>query len=67
MPLIYLQHPRHGAKIATLELEAEQDEQNGWRRYNPHAADDAADAPQENALRDRRRSRRAAVEVTEGA
>jgi hypothetical protein len=33
--LIYLKHPRHGVKIANMELEAEQDEQNGWVRYNP--------------------------------
>jgi len=35
MPIIYMTHPRHGAKIATMELEAEMDEQNGWMRYNP--------------------------------
>lgn len=35
MPLIYLRHPVHGAKIATIDLEAEYDEQNGWARYNP--------------------------------
>jgi hypothetical protein len=35
MPLIYLRHPRHGAKIATMDLEAQYDEQNGWERYNP--------------------------------
>jgi hypothetical protein len=33
MPLIYLQHPLHGEKVATMELEAENDEQNGWTRY----------------------------------
>ena len=34
MPIIYLKHPIHGAKVATMELEAEYDEQNGWVRYN---------------------------------
>ena len=34
---IYLQHPIHGRKIATMELEAENDEQNGWTRYNDEA------------------------------
>ena len=34
MPNIYLKHPIHGAKIATMEMEAEYDEQNGWVRYN---------------------------------
>jgi len=31
---IYLKHPVHGTKIATMDLEAENDEQNGWERYN---------------------------------
>jgi hypothetical protein len=35
MPIIYLQHPVHGFKIANMEMEAESDEQNGWERYNP--------------------------------
>lgn len=35
MPLIYLEHPDHGTKIATMDLEAEFDEQNGWVRYTP--------------------------------
>jgi putative heme iron utilization protein len=33
MPNIYLEHPDHGFKIATMEQEAENDEQNGWTRY----------------------------------
>jgi len=33
MPIIYLEHPEHGKKIANMELEAENDEQNGWTRY----------------------------------
>jgi hypothetical protein len=32
---IYLKHQVHGTKIATMEVEAEQDEKNGWERYNP--------------------------------
>jgi len=35
MAVIYLTHPDHGAKVATMELEAEADERNGWTRYNP--------------------------------
>jgi hypothetical protein len=31
--VIYLQHPIHGRKVATMELEAEADEANGWVRY----------------------------------
>lgn len=39
MPVIYLAHPCHGVKVATMDLEAEQDEENGWSRM---AAPDAA-------------------------
>ena len=40
MPIIYLRHERHGEKIATAELEAEYDEQNGWQRYTPGEPED---------------------------
>ena len=33
MPIIYLKHPDHGSKVATMEAEAEYDEANGWKRY----------------------------------
>lgn len=33
MPIIYLKHPIHGTKVASMESEAENDEQNGWIRY----------------------------------
>lgn len=39
MAVIYLKHPTHGAKVATMELEAEYDEQNGWVRYTPDQSD----------------------------
>ena len=38
MALIYLRHLVHGVKIATLEMEAEADEQNGWERIEPDDA-----------------------------
>jgi len=41
--VIYLKHPIHGAKVATMHLEAEADEENGWVRYNP----DTPSAPEE--------------------
>ena len=31
--VIYLKHPIHGAKVATMHLEAEADDKNGWVRY----------------------------------
>ena len=45
MALIYLKHPIHGAKIATMELEAEYDEQNGWVRYNPDEVEQEDELP----------------------
>lgn len=35
MAVIYLKHEIHGAKVATLDLEATADEANGWVRYTP--------------------------------
>lgn len=32
---VVLVHPVHGAKVATNELEMEQDVKNGWTEYNP--------------------------------
>lgn len=45
--VIYLKHPKHGTKIAIAELEAVQDEKNGWVRYTP--------GEQVNELRRRRK------------
>jgi hypothetical protein len=62
MPIIYMSHPVHGAKIASMELEAENDERNGWTRYTldtPIAIEEAA--PQEV----KRRRGRPAVEAVE--
>lgn len=33
MTAIYLRHPRHGVKVATMEMEAQHDETNGWVRF----------------------------------
>lgn len=35
MATIYLCHPKHGVKIATMEMEAQYDEMNGWARFDP--------------------------------
>jgi hypothetical protein len=42
--VIYLKHPIHGAKVATLDLEAEADEENGWVRYNPNTPSESEEA-----------------------
>jgi len=62
MPIIYMSHPVHGAKIASMELEAVADEQNGWTRYTldtPIVVKEAA--PQEV----KRRRGRPVVEAVE--
>lgn len=52
MVQIYLAHPKHGVKIATMELEAQYDEMNGWSRFDP---DEPLNEPQENVMVEPRR------------
>ena len=59
---IYLSHPVHGRKIATMELEAKADEKNGWTRYTQDTPVISEAAPV-NALEVKRRRRT----ETEGA
>ena len=63
---IILTHPVHGAKIATMELEVEFDEANGWTRYNPDTPSDSEDAAPVNVLGTKRKYTRR-VETIEGA
>ena len=60
MPLIHLSHPIHGRKIASLDLEADADEKNGWIRYNPEEPQD--DEVSDNSLRVKRKYTRRAAE-----
>ena len=53
--VIYLSHPVHGTKVAISEVEAVEDENNGWSRYNPDTPTEAA--PVVNELAARRRGR----------
>jgi hypothetical protein len=53
MAAIYLTHPVHGAKVATMDIEADFDVQNGWSRYNP----DAEEAPVDPVVRRGRRKK----------
>jgi hypothetical protein len=62
---IYLKHPVHGTKVATIDLEAEADEMNGWKRYNPDTPSDSEDAAPTNALGTKRKYTRR-TEVVEG-
>jgi len=63
MAVIYMSHPIHGAKVATMELEAEHDEQNGWVRYTLDTPVEAA--PVVNELEVKRRRGRPTVEAVE--
>lgn len=66
MAVIYLRHPKHGAKVAISEHEAEQDAAYGWEPFDPAAAhplDHDGDGrlggslPGENSMRRRGRRR----------
>jgi hypothetical protein len=59
---ITMTHPVHGAKVATMDLEAVEDEKNGWTRYN---LDTPVQAAPVNTLETKRR-RKPAEEATEG-
>jgi hypothetical protein len=63
MPIIYLQHPKHGTKVANMDLEAEFDEQNGWERYNPDTPSAPEAAAPVNELEPKRRRSRSPVEA----
>jgi hypothetical protein len=53
---VVMTHPLHGAKIAINEIEAEQDEKNGWVRYTSNtpvevASESVTDAPKRKYTR----------------
>ena len=70
MAVIYLKHPFHGAKVASSDMEATIDMQNGWDRFDPNEPAQAEDCDDEatpdagtlaesvNELQPRRRGRR---------
>lgn len=63
MAVIYMKHPVHGAKVATMEAEAIYDESHGWVRYNPETPEaDADDAVVNEMAEPKRRGRRRAVQ-----
>lgn len=60
---IYLRHAVHGTKVATMAMEAEYDEQNGWERYNPDTPSAPEEAAPANELEVKRRRGRPPVEA----
>jgi hypothetical protein len=63
--MIFLRHPDHGCKIASFELEAERDEQNGWVRYNPDTPSMSEIAASDDEVEVKRRGRPPRV-ISEG-
>jgi len=57
MPMIYLKHPQHGCKIASFDVEAQEDERNGWVRYTNDTPSLSEDAAPVNELEVKRRGR----------
>lgn len=63
MAVIYMKHPVHGAKVATMEAEAIYDESHGWVRYDPTTPEaDADDVIVNEMAEPKRRGRRRAVQ-----
>jgi len=60
---IYLRHAVHGTKVATMAMEAEYDEQNGWERYNPDTPSAPEAAAPVNELEPKRRRGRPPIEA----
>ena len=52
MAEIYLFHPKHGTKVATMEMEAQYDEMNGWMRYDPNETDDMVNSQPNDGMDD---------------
>lgn len=60
MSVIYLRHSIHGVKVATMDLEADADVENGWERFDP----EQVTPPVDNAIV-RRRTRNLKVDNEE--
>ena len=46
MAAIYLRHPIHGAKVASLDMEAEYDKQHGWEEFDPTSSVEVSTEPE---------------------
>lgn len=55
--MIFLRHPIHGNKIASFDIEAQEDERNGWVRYNVATPSLSEVAAPVNELEVKRRGR----------
>lgn len=55
--MIFLKHPVHGNKIAGFDIEAQEDERNGWVRYTIDTPSMSEVAAPVNELEVKRRGR----------
>ena len=55
--MIYMRHPVHGTKVATMEAEAIYDEESGWKRYTLGETPFSDASEPVNELAPRRRGR----------
>jgi len=53
--IVYLKHPIHGTKVATMEAEADADKENGWVEFDPINREEEKKEAPDNELRRRRR------------
>lgn len=49
---IYLKHPVHGTKVATMEQEAKYDESLGWTRFERNVEEKKKESKAEKAARE---------------
>lgn len=63
MPVIYMKHAIHGAKVANMEEEAVADEKNGWVRYTLDTPSEVEEAAPVNVLEVKRRRKVATEEA----
>ena len=50
MAVIYLKHPVHGAKVASSDMEAQNDRANGWIEFDPTVPEFLAPPVTEQAM-----------------
>jgi hypothetical protein len=55
MPVIYMKHEIHGAKVANMEAEAVADEKNGWVRYTLDTPSEVQEAAPKKEVKPRAR------------
>ena len=66
--IVYLRHPQYGTKVATLDQEVHDDEENGWERFDPTAPDvteTAEEVEEVSAVEPKKKSKESAPSFVE--